>query len=73
MQTNLLKILACPKCKTDLSVNKQETLGEEVIKEEFTCSDCKKTILQLTASRVMSNPTITLRRSVIRRLHYSNN
>lgn len=42
MQTKLLKILACPKCKTDLSLNQTEILNEEIVEGSLSCATCEK-------------------------------
>lgn len=42
MQTKLLKILACPKCKSDLSLNQTETFDEEIVEGSLACATCEK-------------------------------
>jgi 2-polyprenyl-3-methyl-5-hydroxy-6-metoxy-1,4-benzoquinol methylase len=40
MKVNLLNILACPACKSDLELSPQST--DEVVTGELTCTGCKK-------------------------------
>ncbi len=42
MKINLLKVLVCPKCKTDLTLTNMQTQYEEIIEGELKCSDCGK-------------------------------
>lgn len=42
MQKKLLKILVCPDCQTDLTLNETEVSDKEIIEGELTCSGCTK-------------------------------